>query len=60
LDAEVGEDGRDALGDLLEDKATLRPDQYAQQTSLRQNLDTILDMLDEREAKIIKMRYGID
>jgi len=60
LDAEVGDEGRDALGDLLEDKSTLRPDQFAQQTSLRQNLDTILDMLDEREAKIIKMRYGID
>jgi len=60
LDAEVGEDGRDNLWDLIEDKATLRPDQYAQKASLRKNLDTILDMLDEREAKIIKMRYGID
>jgi RNA polymerase primary sigma factor len=27
---------------------------------LRENLDKILDMLDEREAKIIKMRYWID
>jgi len=45
---------------LIEDKSTLRPDQFAQKTSLRKNLDTILDMLDEREAKIIKMRYGID
>lgn len=60
LDSEVGEDGKDNLGDLLEDSNTLRPDQYAQKTSLRANLDMILDMLDEREAKIIKMRYGID
>lgn len=60
LDSEVGEDGKDNLGDLLEDSNTLRPDQYAQKTSLRSNLDMILDMLDEREAKIIKMRYGID
>jgi len=60
LDSEVGEDGRDNLWDLIEDKSTLRPDQFAQKTSLRKNLDTILDMLDEREAKIIKMRYGID
>jgi len=27
---------------------------------LRKNLDTILAMLDDRESKIIKMRYGID
>lgn len=60
LDSEVGEDGKDNLGDLLEDSNTIRPDQYAQKTSLRSNLDMILSMLDEREAKIIKMRYGID
>jgi RNA polymerase primary sigma factor len=60
LDADVGEDGRDKLGDLIEDKSTLRPDQYADKRSLTKNLETILDMLDEREAKIIKMRYGID
>lgn len=60
LDADVGEDGRDKLGDLIEDKWTMRPDQYADKRSLTKNLDTILQMLDEREAKIIKMRYGID
>jgi DNA-directed RNA polymerase sigma subunit (sigma70/sigma32) len=38
----------------------MRPDQYADKRSLTKNLDTILQMLDEREAKIIKMRYGID
>lgn len=60
LDREVGDEGRDTLADLLEDINTLRPDQYAEKNTLRQNLDTILAMLDEREAKIIKMRYGID
>jgi DNA-directed RNA polymerase sigma subunit (sigma70/sigma32) len=38
----------------------MRPDQHVQKESLKANLDYILDMLDEREAKIIKMRYGID
>ncbi len=60
LDADVGEDWRDKLWDLIEDKSTLRPDQFADKRSLTKNLDTILQMLDEREAKIIKMRYGID
>ena len=44
LDREVWDEGRDTLADLLEDGNTLRPDQ----------------LLDDREAKIVKMRYGID
>ena len=60
LDREVWDEWRDTLADLLEDSNTLRPDQYAEKNALRKNLDTILCMLDDREAKIIKMRYGID
>jgi RNA polymerase primary sigma factor len=45
---------------MLSDDKTLRPDQFANTKSLRTNLDTILKMLDDRESKIIKMRYGID
>lgn len=60
LDREVGDEGRDTLADLLEDGNTLRPDQLAERSALRDNLDTILAMLDDREAKIVKMRYGID
>jgi len=60
LDAEVGDDGKDSLGDLIADESTMRPDQHVQKESLKENLDHILNMLDEREAKIIKMRYGID
>lgn len=60
LDAEVGDDGKDSLGDLLADESTLRPDQHMEKETLKGNLNYILDMLDEREAKIIKMRYGID
>jgi hypothetical protein len=56
----VGDEGRDTLADLLEDGNTLRPDQLAERNTLRQNLDAILGMLDDREAKIVKMRYGID
>ena len=60
LDREVGDEGRDTLADLLEDGNTLRPDQLAERAALRNNLDSILAMLDDREAKIVKMRYGID
>ena len=60
LDREVGDEGRDTLADLIEDGNTLRPDQVAERAALRNNLDSILAMLDDREAKIVKMRYGID
>ncbi len=60
LDREVWDEWRDTLADLLEDPNTLRPDQFAEKNALRKNLDMILQMLDEREAKIVKMRYGID
>lgn len=60
LDREVGDEGRDTLADLIEDGNTLRPDQFTEKNTLRKNLDMILDMLDDREAKIVKMRYGID
>jgi RNA polymerase primary sigma factor len=38
----------------------MRPDQFVERETVKKNLEFILDMLDEREAKIIKMRYGID
>ncbi len=61
LDSDVGEDwSKDKLWDMIPDTKTATPDQVAETNALRTNLDTILKMLDEREAKIIKMRYGID
>ena len=60
LDREVWDEWRDTLADMLEDSNTLRPDQFAEKNTLRKNLDMILWMLDDREAKIIKMRYWID
>lgn len=60
LDAEVWDDGKNSIWDLIEDVKTLRPDEFVEQTMVEENLDKILAMLDEREAKIIKMRYGID
>jgi len=42
LDREVGDEGRDTLADLLEDSNTLRPDQFAEKNTLRDNLDMIL------------------
>lgn len=42
LDSEVGDDGKDSLGDLIEDKNTMRPDQAAEKDAIRSNLNYIL------------------
>jgi RNA polymerase primary sigma factor len=60
LDAEIWEDGKDSLWDLIPDTSTPRPDQFVESSIIRSNLESILSMLDPREARIIKMRYGID
>lgn len=60
LDMDLGDDHKSTLGDLVEDINTMRPDQVVEKEMIRDNLEKILDMLDPRESKIIKMRYGID
>lgn len=60
LDMDLGDDHKSTLGDLVEDINTMRPDQVVEKEVIRENLEKILDMLDPRESKIIKMRYGID
>jgi len=60
LDSPIGDDGKNSIGDLIEDENTLKPDEHLEKKMLRENLDKIFDMLDDREKKIVKMRYGID
>jgi RNA polymerase primary sigma factor len=60
LDTEIWEDWWSTLSEIIPDTSTLTPDQNAEKDILRKNLNEILWMLDDREAKIIKMRYGID
>jgi len=60
LDSPIWDDGKNNIWDLLEDENTLKPDESFEKQTLRENLDKIFGMLDDRERKIVKMRYGID
>jgi len=60
LDTEIWEEWWNTLSEIIADTSTMTPDQQAEVDILRKNLNEILWMLDDREAKIIKMRYGID
>jgi len=60
LDSPIWDDGKNSIWDLLEDKNTLTPYENLIKKMLKEKLEEIFEMLDDRERKIIKMRFGID
>jgi RNA polymerase primary sigma factor len=60
LDTPVGDDGETYLGDFIEDKEKLGPDQVSMVASLRECLSQVMSSLSPREAKVLRLRYGID
>lgn len=63
LDAGVGRDGDDedsVLGDFIEDEDAASPEDAAAGQLLKEQVQDILDVLTEREQKILKMRFGLD
>lgn len=60
LDTPVGDDGETFLGDFIEDKDKLGPDEISMVGSLRECLNQVMSSLSPREAKVLRMRYGID
>jgi RNA polymerase primary sigma factor len=60
LEVPVGDDGDTTLGDFIEDTHTVAPMQAAMQANLRDLVGELLDALPAREAKVMRMRYGID
>lgn len=58
LDKPVGEDGETDRGTLISDEKAILPDENAVNISLREDLEKIMNILDERERKIIAERNG--
>jgi RNA polymerase primary sigma factor len=60
LEAPVGEEGEDQLGDLIEDKTTLSPSDTVFLTMLQEQMDDLLNStLSQREKKILELRFGL-
>ncbi len=59
LDAPVGEDNTE-FGDLIGDEKAVTPFENLNAKSQTKDINTIIDRLDEREAQIIRMRFGLD
>ncbi|MBC7404736.1 MAG: RNA polymerase sigma factor RpoD [Cytophaga sp.] len=60
LDVPIGDDGDSQLGDFIEDSMTLSPVAAAMQASVQGKLKEILDSLSPREAKVLRMRFGLE
>jgi RNA polymerase primary sigma factor len=60
MESPVGEDGDTTLGDFIEDTHNVAPMEAAMQSSLRAVVNELLSGLTVREAKIVRMRFGID
>lgn len=63
LDAGVGRDGDDedsVLGDFIEDEDGATPEESATMQLLKEQVQSVLSTLSDREQKIIKMRFGLE
>ena len=60
LETPIGEEDDSHLGDFIEDKESLSPSEYTSKELLKEQLSSILADLNEREEKVIRMRYGLD
>ena len=60
METPIGDDDDSHLGDFLEDTQTVAPAEAIQNTSLSETVRQVLDSLSPREAKVLRMRFGIE
>ena len=60
METPIGDDDDSHLGDFIEDNNTLAPSDAALHASMRGVVKDVLDSLTPREAKVLRMRFGIE
>ncbi len=60
LESPVGDDDDSEFGMFVEDDITPTPSQMAYEHMLREKVDQVLNTLSPREARIIRLRFGLD
>ena len=60
METPIGDDDDSHLGDFLEDTQTVAPAEAVQNASLSDTVKQVLDSLSPREAKVLRMRFGIE
>jgi RNA polymerase primary sigma factor len=60
METPIGDDDDSHLGDFIQDDSTTAPSESAVQADLRDVVKDVLDTLTPREAKVLRMRFGIE
>ena len=60
LDTPIGEEEDSSLGDFIEDTKTPEPSSTVSKNLLKEQLDSVLDTLTDREKRILELRFGIE
>lgn len=60
LDMPVGDEERATVGDFIEDSEESSPLTHTRRSLLREELEKAFEILDEREEKILRLRFGLD
>ena len=60
LETPIGDDDESHLGDFIEDKTVLSPEQHVLRQALRQQLEEVLSTLSEREEQVLRYRFGLE
>ena len=60
LETPIGEEEDSHLGDFIEDEDAPAPDEAASYSLLKEQLEEVLETLTPREAKVLRLRFGLD
>ncbi|KRM56065.1 RNA polymerase sigma factor RpoD [Lacticaseibacillus sharpeae JCM 1186 = DSM 20505] len=60
LETPIGEEDDSHLGDFIEDADATSPEDHASYQLLKEQLESVLDTLTEREENVLRLRFGLD
>ncbi|MFL5749185.1 MAG: sigma-70 family RNA polymerase sigma factor, partial [Chloroflexota bacterium] len=60
LETPVGEEGDTELGQLIEDQDAVRPDEVVADQLLKEQVAKVLNSLEGREERVLRLRFGLD
>ncbi|MGI6509258.1 MAG: RNA polymerase sigma factor RpoD [Erysipelotrichaceae bacterium] len=59
LESPIGEEDDSHLGDFIEDKQAISPEEYASRELLKDEINAVLSTLTDREKKVLELRFGL-
>jgi RNA polymerase primary sigma factor len=58
LQLQIGDDKNTSLSEITEDKNAVNPEEYAEYANLKQQIEKALETLNDRERRVIMLRFG--